>query len=324
MPFSLETFACAVSALFQFLAVCAYLLSFPDVDGVGDQLPDVPEVIQDIAIDVKIKYSGIIFVFGFYMQVVVVTQRWNWWRKKMEEPDNSLMVMVGVYVHNLICNFFQVSHASMVLSSNLGTWLRKASCTTCGPPFFLASVFLVGICIVAGLSFFSDTWTSFLVLREKVRARMKEQEDATTETATNSETVTPADASPADAPPVAESKASEPTVGADSSGGVKEAKGLQAELLADLEADLEELRREREADRAKIEKLQAALGPRRWPRRRRSRTRLRRRRTILARGAIILPSSAISTCLERSGWWIWQMFWRRVLSKPSATSRGWM
>ena len=66
MPFSLETFACAVSALFQFLAVCAYLLSFPDVDGVDDQLPDVPEVIQDIAIDVKIKYSGIIFVFGFY------------------------------------------------------------------------------------------------------------------------------------------------------------------------------------------------------------------------------------------------------------------
>ena len=59
MPFSLETFACAVSALFQFLAVCAYLLSFPDVDGVDDQLPDVPEVIQDIAIDVKIKYSGI-------------------------------------------------------------------------------------------------------------------------------------------------------------------------------------------------------------------------------------------------------------------------
>ena len=38
---------------------------------------------------------------------------------------------------------------------------------------------------------------------------MKEQEDATTETATNSETVTPADASPADAPPVAESKAPE-------------------------------------------------------------------------------------------------------------------
>ena len=81
-------------------------------------------------------------------------------------------------------------------------------------------MFLVGICIVAGLGFFSDTWTSFLVLREKVRARMKEQEDATTETATNAETVTPADASPADAPPVAESKASEPTVGADSSGGV--------------------------------------------------------------------------------------------------------
>ena len=256
MPFSLETFACAVSALFQFLAVCACLLSFPDVDGVDDQLPDMPEVIQDSAIEMKITYSGIIFVFGFYTQGVVVKQSWNWWRKKMEEPDNSLMVMVGVYVHNLICNFFQVSHASMVLSSNLGTWLRKASCTTCGPPFFLASVFLVGICIVAGLSFFSDTWTSFLVLREKVRARMKEQEDATTETATNSETVTPADASPADAPPVAESKAPEPTVGADSSGGVKEAKGLQAELRA----DLEELRREREADRAKIEKLQAALG----------------------------------------------------------------
>ena len=105
-------------------------------------------------------------------------------------------------------------------------------------------MFLVGICIVAGLGFFSDTWTSFLVLREKVRARMKEQEDATTETATNAETVTPADASPADARPVAESKASEPTVGADSSGGVKEAKGLQAELRA----DLEELRRERAAD----------------------------------------------------------------------------
>ena len=55
MPFSFETFAWAVSALFQLLAVCAYLLSFPDVDGVDDQLPDVPEVIQDIAIDVKIK-----------------------------------------------------------------------------------------------------------------------------------------------------------------------------------------------------------------------------------------------------------------------------
>ena len=55
MPFSLETLTCAVSVLFQFLAVCAYLLSFPDVDGVDDQLPDVPEVIQDIAIDVKIK-----------------------------------------------------------------------------------------------------------------------------------------------------------------------------------------------------------------------------------------------------------------------------
>ena len=266
MPFSFETFAWAVSALFQLLAVCAYLLSFPDVDGVDDQLPDMPEVIQDSAIEMKITYSGIIFVFGFYTQVVVVKQRWNWWRKKMEEPDNSLMVMVGVYVHNLICNFFQVSHASMVLSSNLGSWLRKASCTTCGPPFFLASVFLVGICIVAGLSFFSDTWTSFLVLLEKVRARMKEQEDATTETATNSETVTPADASPADAPSVAESKASEPTVGADSSGGVKEAKGLQAELLA----DLEELRRERAADRAKIEKLQAALAEAQDARHRRS------------------------------------------------------
>ena len=151
MPFSFETFAWAVSALFQLLTVCAYLLSFPDVDGVDDQLPDMPEVIQDSAIEMKITYSGIIFVFGFYTQVVVVKQSWNWWRKKMEEPDNSLMVMVGVYVHNLICNFFQVSHASMVLSSNLGTWLRKASCTTCGPPFFLASVFLVGICIVAGL-----------------------------------------------------------------------------------------------------------------------------------------------------------------------------
>ena len=173
MSFSFETFAWAVSALFQLLAVCAYLLSFPDVDGVDDQLPDMPEVIQDSAIEMKITYSGIIFVFGFYTQVVVVKQSWNWWRKKMEEPDNSLMVMVGVYVHNLICNFFQVSHASMVLSSNLGTWLRKASRTTCGPPFFLASVFLVGICIVAGLSFFSDTWTSFLVLREKVRARTR-------------------------------------------------------------------------------------------------------------------------------------------------------
>ena len=117
MPFSFETFAWAVSALFQLLAVCAYLLSFPDVDGVDDQLPDMPEVIQDSAIEMKITYSGIIFVFGFYTQVVVVKQSWNWWRKKMEEPDNSLMVMVGVYVHNLICNFFQVSHASMVLSS---------------------------------------------------------------------------------------------------------------------------------------------------------------------------------------------------------------
>ena len=72
MPFSLETFACAVSALFQFLAVCACLLSFPDVDGVDDQLPDMPEVIQDSAIEKKITYSGIIFVFGFYTQVVVV------------------------------------------------------------------------------------------------------------------------------------------------------------------------------------------------------------------------------------------------------------
>jgi hypothetical protein len=152
MPFSFETFAWAVSALFQLLAVCAYLLSFPDVDGVDDQLPDMPEVIQDSAIEMKITYSGIIFVFGFYTQVVVVKQHWNWWRKKMEEPDNSLMVMVGVYVHNLICNFFQVSHASMVLSSNLGSWLRKASCTTCGPPFFLASVFLVGIRLVAATS----------------------------------------------------------------------------------------------------------------------------------------------------------------------------
>ena len=113
MPFSFETFAWAVSALFQLLAVCAYLLSSPtstasDVDGVDDQLPDMPEVIQDSAIEMKITYSGIIFVFGFYTQVVVVKQHWNWWRKKMEEPDNSLMVMVGVYVHNLICNFFQV------------------------------------------------------------------------------------------------------------------------------------------------------------------------------------------------------------------------
>ena len=66
MSFSFETFAWAVSALFQLLAVCAYLLSFPhvdgvcdqlpDIDGVDDQLPDMPEVIQDIAIDVKIKY----------------------------------------------------------------------------------------------------------------------------------------------------------------------------------------------------------------------------------------------------------------------------
>ena len=95
MPFSFETFAWAVSALFQLLTVCAYLLSFPDVDGVDDQLPDMPEVIQDSAIETKITYSGIIFVFGFYTQVVVVKQSWNWWRKKMEEPDNSLMVMVG-------------------------------------------------------------------------------------------------------------------------------------------------------------------------------------------------------------------------------------
>ena len=72
MPFSFETFAWAVSALFQLLAVCAYLLSFPDVDGVDDQLPDMPEVIQDSAIEMKITYSGIIFVFGFYTQVVVV------------------------------------------------------------------------------------------------------------------------------------------------------------------------------------------------------------------------------------------------------------
>ena len=76
MPFSFETFAWAVSALFQLLTVCAYLLSFPDVDGVDDhlpdidgvddQLPDMPEVIQDSAIEMKITYSGIIFVFGFY------------------------------------------------------------------------------------------------------------------------------------------------------------------------------------------------------------------------------------------------------------------
>ena len=56
MSFSFETFAWAVSALFQLLAVCAYLLSFPhvdgvcdqlpDIDGVDDQLPDMPEVIQ--------------------------------------------------------------------------------------------------------------------------------------------------------------------------------------------------------------------------------------------------------------------------------------
>ena len=52
----------------------------------------MPEVIQDSAIEMKITYSGIIFVFGFYTQVVVVKQSWNWWRKKMEEPDNSLMV----------------------------------------------------------------------------------------------------------------------------------------------------------------------------------------------------------------------------------------
>ena len=68
MPFSFETFAWAVSALFQLLTVCAYLLSFPDVDGVDDQLPDMPEVIQDSAIEMKITYSGIIFVFGFYTQ----------------------------------------------------------------------------------------------------------------------------------------------------------------------------------------------------------------------------------------------------------------
>ena len=82
MSFSFETFAWAVSALFQLLAVCAYLLSFPhvdgvcdqlpDIDGVDDQLPDMPEVIQDSAIEMKITYSGIIFVFGFYTQVVVV------------------------------------------------------------------------------------------------------------------------------------------------------------------------------------------------------------------------------------------------------------
>ena len=82
MPFSFETFAWAVSALFQLLAVCAYLLSFPhvdgvcdqlpDIDGVDDQLPDMPEVIQDSAIEMKITYSGIIFVFGFYTQVVVL------------------------------------------------------------------------------------------------------------------------------------------------------------------------------------------------------------------------------------------------------------
>ena len=57
MSFSFETFAWAVSALFQLLAVCAYLLSFPDVDGVDDQLPDMPEVIQDSAIEKKITYS---------------------------------------------------------------------------------------------------------------------------------------------------------------------------------------------------------------------------------------------------------------------------
>ena len=68
MSFSFETFAWAVSALFQLLTVCAYLLSFPDVDGVDDQLPDMPEVIQDSAIEMKITYSGIIFVFGFYTQ----------------------------------------------------------------------------------------------------------------------------------------------------------------------------------------------------------------------------------------------------------------
>ena len=44
MPFSFETFAWAVSALFQLLAVCAYLLSFPHVDGVCDQLPDIDGV----------------------------------------------------------------------------------------------------------------------------------------------------------------------------------------------------------------------------------------------------------------------------------------
>ena len=54
MPFSLETCAWAVSALFQFLAVCAYLLSFLGVDGVDDQLPDMPEVIQDNDIEMKI------------------------------------------------------------------------------------------------------------------------------------------------------------------------------------------------------------------------------------------------------------------------------
>ena len=92
---------------------------------------------------------------------------------------------------------------------------------------------------------------------------MKEQEAKpqkkkhATETAAGAETVTPprADAEPADAAPAAESKESEPTVDADSSGGVQEAKGPDAELSADLEA----MRLEQVADRAEIEKLRAAL-----------------------------------------------------------------
>ena len=47
MPFSFETFAWAVSALFQLLTVCAYLLSFPDVDGVDDQLGSTSRARRD-------------------------------------------------------------------------------------------------------------------------------------------------------------------------------------------------------------------------------------------------------------------------------------
>ena len=132
MPFSFETFAWAISALFQLLAVCAYLLSFPDVDGVDDQLPDMPEVIQDSAIEMKITYS-------------VFTRRSvsSWcWRKKMEEPDNSLMVMVGA--RTPICNHDGAVEPRVVAENQRPALI--------GPPFFLASVFLVGIALSPGVS----------------------------------------------------------------------------------------------------------------------------------------------------------------------------